>query len=210
MTNASEIAFNSLRQSKNFQWAMVPVFALVAQLYWKEIGKRNWHFVLACAGTIGLEFFAEILNALLLHFTDYAALWTIGGNSTYLVFVGLNLEIMLMFWVAYYAFLKILPSDARKRIWGIPNRWFFVVFNALFCMTVESILNQWGALVWQYRFWSWPHVWSVFMFAYAPSIIFLYWLYDMPSLRRKFQITAGLWALCGVSGVLFVKVLHWI
>ncbi len=210
MTEASRAAVEALRDPAHFQWAIVPILALVAQLYWRELGKRNWHFVLACVGATGLEFLAEIINALILHFTDYAALWTIGGKSSFLVFVGLNIEIMLMFWVAYYAFLKILPQDRKIRILGIPNRWFFVVVNSLFCVVVESVLNAWGVLIWQYRFWSWPHVWSVFTFAYAPSVIFLYWLYDLPSLRAKAIIAASLWGLSIAGTFLGVGVLGWI
>jgi len=210
MTEASRIAFERLRSPADFQWTLVPIFALAAQLYWKEIGRRNWHLVIACVGVMGLEFLAEVVNALILHWSGYAALWTIGGKSSFLVFVGFNVEIMMMFWVAYYAFLKILPQDPKARVLGLPNRWFFVIVNSLVCVVTESILNAWGVLVWEWHYWSWPHVWSVFCCAYAPSIVFLYWLHDLPSLRSKTLIAAGLWGLCLASFGVFSWGLGWI
>ena len=204
------MAVESLRNPQYFQWGLVPVFAFVMQLYFREIGKKNWHLILACVATFALEFFAEIMNALILHFTDHAALWMIGGRSSFLIFVGLNLEIMLMFGVAYIAFLKILPKDSRAKIFGIPNRWFFVLVNSLICVAVEALLNDWGVLIWSYKYWSVPHLWSIVLFAYAPSIVFLYWLYDMKSLKFKGTLALVLIILDAIGFGMFSTVLNWI
>ena len=153
-TAAADHALSVLRDPAHFQWSSVTLFALVAFLYYAEIGKKNWPLVLAAAGTWCLELFAEIINALILPLSGHSSLWLIGGDSSFLVLSGLNIEISMMFATAYVAFLKILPEDPSVRILGLPNRWFFVIANSLLCVVVETLLNAWGVLVWDFWWWG--------------------------------------------------------
>ena len=112
--------------------------------------------------------------------------------------------------LAYLAFLKSLPADPSTRILGIPNRWFFVLFFATLCCAVETLLNAWGVLVWDWWWWGWPHIWSVFIFAYAPSVIFLFLVYDRLSLRGKAILAAGFLLVDLIAFILFAGVLGWV
>jgi hypothetical protein len=46
-----------------------------------------------------MDWFNEIWNALILYFTDYQAFWTCSGETGYLIFVGLNIEISMIIFV---------------------------------------------------------------------------------------------------------------
>jgi len=210
MTEASRHALEFLRNPQFFSWSVVPLFVIVVYLYLCEIDKRNWNLVIAATATWCLEFSAEILNALILYFTGYSALWVTPGQTSFLIFAGLNIEISMMFAVAYLGFVKMLPKNRDTKILGFPNRWFFVGVASLICVTIEVILNVWGVLVWDYTYWSWPHVWSIMIFAYIPSVAFLYWMYDLKSTRLKLTLLGTLALLDFLGVVLFVCILKWI
>ena len=209
MTAASEEALRILRSTEHFQWYVVPLLALVVSLYVSEVQKRNWHAVLVGLLLSAAEFGWEIGNALVLHFTGYAALWTTPGDTAYLILVGINIEIFLMFSVAGLILAKALPPDRRESVLGMPNRVVIPVAFAAFCALVEVLLNRVGALVWAYQYWSWPHVWTVFL-GYALPMLAVAWAYDRLSLRAKLSALAG-WAAADVAlWVLFVDLLEWI
>jgi len=210
MTEASLHALEILRNPQLFSWSVAPLFVIVFYLYLCEIEKRNWNGVIAATATWCLEFSAEILNALVLYFTDYSALWVTPGHTSFLVFAGLNIEISMMFAVAYLGFIKMLPQNKDTKILGFPNRWFFVGVASFICVTLEVLLNTWGVLVWDYTYWSRPHIWSIIIFAYIPSVAFLYWMYDLKSLKFKLLITGTLLTLDIVGVIVFVGVLKWI
>ena len=48
--------------------------------------------------------------------------------------------------------IKTLPSDKTKEIYGISYRFIWAVGWALFCAIAEYILNQIGALGWEFEF----------------------------------------------------------
>jgi hypothetical protein len=75
---------------------------------------------------------------------------------------------------------------------------------------VETLLNIHGNLIWDFKYWGWPHIWSVMLFAYMPSILFLYWLYDLKSLKMKAWITGGLLVIDIVAFVVFGCWFKWI
>ena len=70
----------------------------------------------------GMDWFNEIWNALVFHFSGYAPVWGAPGDTAFLILIGLNIEICFMFAIAGIAFGKLLPADARMKILGIPNQ----------------------------------------------------------------------------------------
>ncbi len=209
-TEASVQALRALRSAENFNWAIVPIFAFTVYVYFAEIEKKNWNVVLAALGAYALEWLAEIANALILHFSERSALWTTPGKSSFIILVGINVEITMMFAVAGLIFAKILPKDRDAKILGLPSRWALVVGYAFLGVSVESILNRWNALIWEYRFWNWPHVWSIALFAYGPFMWFCFWIYDLKTMRAKVTVVSSLIALNVICFVLFVGILKWI
>ncbi|HOS38791.1 MAG TPA: hypothetical protein PLG31_03590 [Spirochaetota bacterium] len=209
MTEASITALGNLRTLTTFEWYLVPFLALVIYAYSLEVRSGNWDRVITGIGFFGGELIWEMFNALVLHFTQYAALWTVSGKSVFLIFVGLNVEIALMFALAPLALFNILPADRGRNIVGMPNRIVIPVCFGLFCVMVESLLNRWGALAWAYRWWSWPNVWLIII-AYSGPFTFIAWFNDRVSLKNKVIAAAACWALAGIGFVVFAVFLRWI
>ncbi|MBI3557118.1 MAG: hypothetical protein HY074_12715 [Deltaproteobacteria bacterium] len=207
---ASVQAMYLLRDSTHFQWALVPIFAVIAYLYCQEISARKWNVVIAGLAFYGIEWLGEVVNALVLHFSGYAALWAEPGPTAYLVLVGLNIETSLMFLVFGLAVAKLLPARPEKKIFGVPNRLLVILGFSLFSVAVETVLNAWGALTWDYRWWGWPNIWSVILVAYAPAIAFTIWVHDLKSVRHKLWVLGGIYLLDALCLVLFIGVLKWI
>ncbi|MGO4456529.1 hypothetical protein AB4039_04235 [Streptomyces sp. M-16] len=71
-----------------------------------------------------MDWFNEIWNAPVLHFTGRAPVWGApGGDSAYLILIGLNIEICFMFSVLGVVAAKLLPADKSLRVLSLPNRW---------------------------------------------------------------------------------------
>jgi len=209
MTEASKQAVANLRDLSHFQWYVVPLLVLVVYVYAVEIERRNWSMVLAGLALWGMDWFNEIVNSLILHFTGRSALWTVPADSAYIILVGLNIEITFMFAIMGIVLVKMLPKDRDMKILGIPNRWFFVVVNSLLCVAVEVVLNFWDALIWEYWFWNWPHVWLIVIFGYGTFMVAAFKVYDMEKLSSKIKTVAAIFSLDTAMLVVF-GVLGWI
>ena len=210
MTEASEQALKILRDESLFQWYLIPLFAFVVYVYAVEVERRNWSCVFAGLAFYGMDLFNETWNALVLHFTDRSAVWTTPGDTAYLIFVGLTIEISAMFAVAGVAFTKMLPADKSLRILGIPNRWFFAVANAILCVFVEVLLNRADVLVWEYPWWNFPNIGLIFLLGYLPFMAVSFWVYDMEKIRNKIATVLVIYAVDLSAIILFAGLLGWI
>ena len=203
-----------------FKWYLIPLFAFVIYMYAVEIENRNWNRVFAGLAFWGMDWANEIINGLILYFTDYQALWTCAGETGFLILVGLNIEISLMFAMAGIAFTKLLPTDKNWKIdlsqfkipVKIPNRWAFAVINSIFCVFVEIILNQAGALLWVYDFWNVNIIgWiPIVIFGYLHFMIVSFWVYDMKEMKNKVITVGFIYLLDIIALILFIGVLGWI
>jgi len=210
VTEASEQALKILRDESLFQWYLIPLFAFVVYVYAVEVERRNWSGVFAGLAFYGMDLFNETWNALVLHFTDRSAVWTTPGDTAYLIFVGLTIEISAMFAVAGVAFTKMLPADKRLRILGIPNRWLFAVANAILCVFVEVLLNRADVLVWEYPWWNFPNIGLIFLLGYLPFMAVSFWVYDMEKIRNKIATVLVIYAVDLPAIILFAGLLGWI
>ncbi|MDP8257698.1 MAG: hypothetical protein P9M14_18280 [Candidatus Alcyoniella australis] len=209
-TNATLQALANLRSPLYFQWYLVPILVMVFYIYFNEISRKNYNVVLAGLAFYGLEFFIEMLNGLWLHFSQHSALWTAPGDSAYLITVGLNIEICLMFAFMGVVFAKVLPADKNKKILGINNRIFYALFNSVLCVAIEIVLNLWGALVWEYWYWNWYCPFLIIIIGYSLYMFFSFWVHDMPSRKKQITVVAAMWALDVIGYGLFMGVLGWI
>jgi len=209
MTEAALSALENLRSTDHLSWYVIPLLTFVIYVYAAEVHKKNWHIVLTGLLFFLGEFAWEMFNALVLHLSGFSALWVTPGRSAYIVLAGLNVEIMSMFAVAGVILAKSLPEDEKLKIAGIPNRILIPLLWGLFCVFVEVLLNQAGMLIWDYWWWSWPHVYLI-VFVYVAPFFLVRWIYDRLSLKTK---TRGVYVLLAVdvaAWVLFVNILHWI
>jgi hypothetical protein len=209
-TEAALEAVNNLRQGSLFQWYVIPLLALVAYVYAVEVEKRNWSAVLAGLAFWGMDWFNEIWNALVFHFSGFAPVWGAPANTAYLILVGLNIEICFMFAIAGIVFTKQLPRDPGTRILGLPNRLFVAFAGSVFCVLVECWLNAVGALTWDYAWWNLRVPWLIFLVGYLPFFVVTFWVYDMKSVRKKVTTVGAIYAFDIVCLAVFGGVLGWI
>jgi hypothetical protein len=210
MTEATLQALANLRSPDNFQWYVIPIFAIVVYIYFNEIEKKNWDVVFAGLAFYGLEWFIELLNALWLHFSQHSAVWTAPADSAFLITVGLNIEITLMFAFAGLAFAKLLPKDRNLKILGINNRIFMAFVNAIFCVLIEIVLNRWNALIWEYWWWNWYNPILIILIGYSLYMFFSTWVHDMESIRQKILVVGIMFGVDIVGYGLFMGILGWI
>jgi hypothetical protein len=210
MTESAEQALAILRDAGQFKWYVITLLAFIFYVYTVEVEKKNWNFVLAGLAFWGMDWFNEIWNALVFHFNGYAPVWGAPGDTAYLILIGLNIEIMFMFAVSGVIWTKMLPPDKKTKILGIPNRAFFAVAGAAFCVFVEVLLNAANALTWDYSWWSASSPWLIFVFGYLTFFVVAYWVFDMKTMRNKLITVGVIWGVVIVSLIVFIPILGWI
>jgi len=209
-TKSAFEASQILRDGSLFQWYVIPLFAFVVYVYANEIERKNWNLVFAGLAFWGMDWFNEIWNSLVFHFTDYAPVWGAPGETAYLIFIGLNIEICFMFAIAGVTFAKMLPPDKKVKIFGIPNRLVVAIGGSAFCVFVEVLLNEIGALSWDYSWWDAGTPWLIFLFGYLHFFVVSFWIFDMESLKKKITIVGSIYAFNVLLILVFGIMLKWI
>ena len=209
-TQSALEALKHLRDPSTFQWYVIPLFAFVVYVYAVEIEKKNWSLVFAGLAFWGMDWFNEIWNSLVFHFTNYAPVWGASGKSAYEILIGLNIEISFMFAIAGIAFTKVLPEDKKLKIIGIPNRWFFAVVYSVFCVVVELLLNAAGVLTWDYSWWNASAPILIVIFGYLTFFIVAYWVFDMKTIKKKITTVGIIFVVDIVAIFVFGFMLGWI
>lgn len=210
MTESASQALAILRDGSQFQWYVIALLAFVFYVYTVEVEKRNWSLVLAGLAFWGMDWFNEIWNGLVMHFTGYAPVWGAPGKTAYLILVGLNIEIMFMFAVSGIIWTKMLLPDKKAKILGLPNRWVVAIAGSVFCVFIEVLLNGVGALTWDYPWWSRSAPWLIFLIGYLTFFVVAFWVHDMKTLKAKLITVGTIWAVVVISLIVFIPILHWI
>ena len=209
-TESALAAQEILRDPGLFQWYVVPLLAFVLYVYAVEVEKGRWNNVLAGLAFWGMDWFNEIWNGLVFHFTQYAPVWGAPGKTAYLILVGLNIEICFMFAVAGVVFSKLLPVDRSLRVLGVPNRLFIAVAGSAFCVFVEVFLNGAGALTWDWAWWNRGAPWLIFLFGYLHFFLVAFWVHGMRSRRRQLATLGVIYGVDALCLVVFAGILGWI
>lgn len=209
-TQSALEALKHLRDPSTFQWYVIPLFAFVVYVYAVEVERKNWNLLFAGLAFWGMDWFNEIWNSLVFHFTNYAPVWGASGNSAYEILIGLNIEISFMFAIAGIAFAKMLPEDKTMKIMGIPNRWFFAIVNSIFCVVVEILLNAAGVLTWDYSWWNITAPYLIVIFGYLTFFIVSYWVFDMKSLKKKITTVSIIFGIDLLAIIVFGFMLGWL
>lgn len=156
-----------LRDGSNFSWSMVTLLGLVIYVYTVEVERRRWDIILAGLAFLMMDVFNELVNSAFFHITDRAPLWTVTGDTSYLILIGWTIEIVLLFSVAGIAFVKQLPPDRKQKILGLPNRLVLAAIFAVFCVLVEIVLVDFGVFHWEYWWWNTPFIPLIVIFGYS-------------------------------------------
>jgi hypothetical protein len=209
-TESASQALEILRDGSTFQWYVITLFALAVYVYAVEVEKKNWSLVLAGLAFWGMDWFNEIWNGLVFHFTQYAPVWGAPGRTAYLILIGLNIEICFMFAIAGVAFTKMLPGDRHLNVLGVPNRLVVAVAGSVFCVIVEVLLHSVGALTWDYPWWGTSAPWLIFLIGYLPFFLVAFWVFDMPTVRRKLTVLSVIFGVDLAALLVFGAALRWI
>jgi hypothetical protein len=199
-----------LRDPTQFKWYAVTLLALVMYVYAVEVERRRWDIVRAGAAFWLADWINEIINSLVLHFSDRSALWTTTGDTAYLILIGLTLEISLMFAISGVVFAKSLPPDRRAKLLGLPNRLTIALGFSAFAVLVELLLHETGYFNWEYWWWNTPFVLPIFILGYLWFFLAAAWVYDQPDDRSRMRIVGVMAAIVAVSLVAFGPILGWI
>jgi hypothetical protein len=210
MTESSAQALSILRDPSQFQWYLVPFLLVIIYIYHNEARNKNWNAIFAGLALWGCDWFNEIWNALVFHFTQYAPVWGAPGKTAYLILIGLNIEICMMFLLMGVACSIILPPDRNLKILGVPNRWFFITLFTTLSVIVEIVLNAMGALTWDYPWWSVGAPWFIWVAGYFYFFLVSYWVYDMKTIRAKALTVGSILGFDLACLILFMGILKWI
>lgn len=203
LTDATREALAMLRDPGNLKWYTVTFLGIVMYVYANEVERKRWDIVAAGLVFFLVDVFNELVNSAILHVTERSALWTVTGDTSYLILIGWTIEIVFLFLISGVEFVKFLPADKRLRILGIPNRWVFVTFWSCFAVFVEVLLHRAGVLNWEYWFWNEPFLLLVVVFGYGTFFAAAAWVFDMDSHRRRFKVVGAIAAFDAVLAVTF-------
>lgn len=164
----------NLRKLDNLNWIVVICLAFVLYVYMTAIEHKKWNQIAAGLALYGVHWFVEILNAVIQKLSGHA-LWTASGGTSFLILVGVGIEISFMFSVAGLILSKILPEDKRMKILGINNRVVFAVVNAFLVALIEIPLAASPIFHWVYPWWGMLSVWILI---YIPFFLAAFLCYD--------------------------------
>ncbi|HUX98764.1 MAG TPA: hypothetical protein VMV49_04375 [Candidatus Deferrimicrobium sp.] len=212
-TDATNQAYANLRSLDNFQWYVIPLLVIVILLYSNEVRKKNWNRVICGLAFFGGEFIWEMTNALICYGSNYSGLWLTPGDTAYLILVGLNIEIAFFFALIpliIFNFLDAFQKEEKIKLFGkeISNRLIIPLILGLLCVFVEVLLNQWGALVWEWSWWNWPFI-PLIIIAYTLPIYLITWVYDHKTLNFKIKATILIFVIAITMFIVFSN-LSWI
>ena len=198
-TDFTHEALKILRDGDTFQWSTVALLGFAIYVYAVEVERGRFDIVLAGLAFWLMDWFNELINSAVLHGSDRAALWTVTGDTSYLILIGLTVEISLLFFVSGVVFVKQLPADRSLRILGLPNRLFLVLAFSCLCVGIELLLNGIGVFHWEYWWWNKPFVPLIVIFGYATFFGIAAWVYDMGQDRRRQLRVVGTLAAIDVA-----------
>ena len=194
-----------LRSFDNLQGSIVPLLALVVYVHSTEMANRNWNGIAAAMALYAVHWFVEIVNAVIQHQTGHA-LWTVPDHTSFLILIGVGIEISLMFSIAGLIASKSLPPDRERRILGVNARVVVVIGYAALFSILEIPLEWSPHFAWVYPWWG---AGPVFVTVYIPFFAAAVLAHDWPRERQK-RFIGGLFALDATLLLLFGPILRWI
>lgn len=209
LTDATREALTLLRDPANLKWYVVTFLGIVLYVYANEVERKRWDIVAAGLAFFLMDVFNELVNSAWLHVSGRSALWTVTGDTAYLILIGWTVEIVFLFAISGVEFVKYLPEDRSLKILGIPNRWLFITGWSCFAVFVEVLLHRAGIFHWSYWYWSEQFLLPIVVFGYGTFFAIAAYVFDLDSHRRRFAIVGGMLAVDAVIAVTF-GVLGWL
>lgn len=201
----TEQALSILRTTDHFNWAVITLLAFVVFAYIDALKKKDYRAIGAGLALYSVHWFYEISNALICHFSGHA-LWTVPSGTSFLILVGVGIELSLMFSVAGLMLSRLLLDDKNAKILGINNRILFAIANAALFSVIEIFLAKTNAFAWVYPWWG---ALTVFVSTYIPFFLAANYCYHWTGKKRIIFI-GSFFSLDIIMMVLFAGILKWI
>jgi hypothetical protein len=195
LTDASREALRMLRDPSNLHWYVVAFFGLVVYVYAGEVERKRYDVVAAGLAFFLMDVFNELVNSAWLHVSGRSALWTVTGDTAYLILVGWTIEIVFLFLISGIAFVKFLPTDPSLRILGLPNRWVFITWWSCVCVFVEVLLHRAGIFHWHWWYWNEPFLLPIVILGYGTFFWIAATVFDMATDRKRFRVIGAMVAV---------------
>ena len=178
-------------------WYIVPLFVITLYVINKELAEKNYKVVLGAFALWGVDIFNEIWNSMICFSSGWAPVWgtPVGvGNTAWLLMIGYNIEISIMFIFMGLMACHSLPKDSKKKILGINNRIVYACVLTTTAVIVECFLNYCGVLTWEWSFWQRSCPWILWLIGYLPFFSAAFYVYDRPTVKDAAKVTAGILA----------------
>jgi predicted Co/Zn/Cd cation transporter (cation efflux family) len=178
-------------------------------IYFSKMKKGSYKGIAAGLSLYMIHWFVEIINAIIQHLSCHA-LWTVPTGTAYLIFVGVGIELSLMFSIAGLAVSKLLPDDPKEKMFsigrfGVPKPLAIGIGNAALASIIEIFLIYTPTFVWV---WEWWNAFTVFIFVYIPFfVVACYAYYWEPKKQRN---VIGIMALINAILIIVFGTLGWI
>ena len=126
--------------------------------------------------------------------------------------VGWNIEIMFMFAISGVIYYNTLSDDKDVTILGLPDRWFWAIGYAAFCVFVECLLNIGGLLIWDYPWWNrtFRGIWLIFFFGYFHFYVAIIMVLSLKTHRAKLTAVSSLYAVAVLMNIYGLGVMGWV
>lgn len=207
---ATDMALAILRRGEFFNLYAIFMIVVVLYIYFSEYQKKNYRAIVAGLTLYGIHWFVEIVNAIIQHISGHA-LWTVPSGTAYLIFIGVGIELSLMFAIAGIVQSKLLPEDPKEKMFSIgkfnvPKPLAIAIGNALLASIIEIFLIFTDTFVWV---WEWWNAVTVFIFVYIPFfVVSAYSYYWKPKKQRNIILIMIILNVLLV--VIFGFILNWI
>lgn len=210
VTDATRQAQEILRDGSTFTWSTVTLLAVVIYVYSVEVERRRWDVVLAGLAFSMMDLFNEIMNSVVLHAGGRSALWTVTGDTSFLVFIGFTVEIAFLFLITGVCFVKQLPQDRQLKLLGVNNRVVLAFAFSVLCVAIEVLLTRTGYFHWEYWWWNFPFVPLIVVFGYMTFFGIAAYVYDMGRDHRRQVRVVGSMAAVNVVLLVVFGVAGWL
>lgn len=201
----TQSALGILRDPKQtLQWYVVPLFVITLYIITKELYEEHYQVVLGAFALWGVDIFNEIWNSMICFISGYAPVWgtPVGvGNTSWLLMIGYNVEISMMFLIMGVMACLTLPKDKKAKILGINNRIFFCIVLTTAAVIVECFLNYCGILTWEWSFWQRNNPFLLWLIGYLPFFATAFYVHDRPTIKQS-ALTVG--CILGGDAILII------
>lgn len=200
---ATQDALDILRSGDLFDLSVIFMLVVVLYIYFNEFNKKNYNTIAAGLTLYMIHWFVEIINGVVQSVLGHA-LWTVPAGTSYLILIGLGIELNLMFAIAGVAQSKLLPEDPKEPMfkigrYAVPKPLAIGIGNALIASIIEIFLIFTQSFVWV---WEWWNAVTVFIFVYIPFfVVSAYSYYWNPKKQRNFLVISAIVNL--VLGIIF-------